>query len=320
MNPQTLIQALRLVRRELRGGLRGFGVFLMCLFLGVFAISAIGSFTESAKSGLLADASALLGGDLEIRLAHRELPTTAVDYLKTEGELSHVMTMRTMVANKSGTQRVLTELKAVDTVYPFYGTVGIEPQQSIAIALDNSHELGALVEAPLLTRLDVKVGDLVKVGSADFRIRGIITSEPDRSVRPFNLGPRFMTSIAGLSATGLLQPGSLVYHAYRLRLSDRTEATQLKTELGERFPEAGWRLRSWREATPRVRFFLDRMNQNLTLIGLCALLVGGLGVSGAVRGYLTGKITHIATMKCLGAPGRLIFTAYLLQVLLMLRL
>jgi putative ABC transport system permease protein len=126
-----------------------------------------------------------------------------------------------------------------------------------------------------------------------------------------------MTSIAGLTATGLLQPGSMVYHAYRLRLSDRTEATQLKTALGERFPEAGWRLRSWREATPRVRFFLDRMNQNLTLIGLCALLVGGLGVSGAVRGYLTGKITHIATMKCLGAPGRLIFTAYLLQVLLL---
>lgn len=315
MSTRILPQALRLVRRELRGGLRGFGVFLTCLFLGVFAISAIGSFTESAKSGLLADASALLGGDLEVRLAHRELPAEAIDFLETEGELSHVLTMRTMVANTAGSQRVLVELKAVDAVYPLYGTIDIEPRQSIALALDHENELGALVEEPLLTRIDVKIGDLVKVGSAQFRIRGVITSEPDRSVRPFNLGPRFLTSLAGLSATGLLQPGSLVYHAYRLRLPDRTTAEQLKAELPERFPESGWRLRTWREASPRVRFFLDRMNQNLTLIGLCALLVGGLGVSGAVRGYLTGKITHIAAMKCLGAPGQLIFTAYLLQVL-----
>ena len=321
MSALILPQALRLVRRELRGGLRGFGVFLTCLFLGVFAISAIGSFTESAKSGLLADASALLGGDLEVRLAHRELPAAAIDFLDAKGQLSHIMTMRTMVANSAGSKRVLAELKAVDATYPLYGSLEIagkaeiEPHKTISKALDHSGELGALVEAPLLTRIDVKVGDLVKVGSAQFRIRGVISREPDRSVRPFNLGPRFLTSLAGLSATGLLQPGSLVYHAYRLRLPDRTTAAQLKTELGQRFPEAGWRLQTWREASPRVRFFLDRMNQNLTLVGLCALLVGGLGVSGAVRGYLTGKITHIATMKCLGAPGRLIFTAYLLQVL-----
>ncbi|MEN8730764.1 MAG: hypothetical protein AB1Z51_13355, partial [Desulfuromonadales bacterium] len=70
MNEVRIIrQALRLARRELRGGLRGFGVFLTCLFLGVFSISAIGSFTASAKSGLLADASGLLGGDFEVRIA-----------------------------------------------------------------------------------------------------------------------------------------------------------------------------------------------------------------------------------------------------------
>ncbi len=314
---RILPQAMRLVRRELRGGLRGFGVFLTCLFLGVFAISAIGSFTESAKSGLLADASALLGGDLEVRLAHRELPVAAIDFLEAKGQLSHIMTMRTMVANSAGSKRGLAELKAVDTAYPLYGTVDIEPNLGSVVALDQNREFGALVDAPLLSRIDVKVGDLVKVGSTQFRIRGIIIREPDRSVRPFSLGPRFLTTLAGLSATGLIQPGSMIYHAYRLRLPDRGTAAQLKAELSKRFPEAGWRLQTWREASPRVRFFLDRMNQNLTLIGLCALLVGGLGVSGAVRGYLTGKITHIATMKCLGAPGRLIFTAYLLQVLLL---
>lgn len=310
----TIVQALRLVRRELRGGLRGFGVFLTCLFLGVFAISAIGSFTASAKSGLLADAGALLGGDLEVRLAHRELPEQAISYLSDRGQISHVMTMRTMVADSRGENRILAELKAVDSIYPLYGQIGTKPL-AILPTLDIDNHFGALVEAPILSRLDIKVGDKVKVGASQFIIRGIITTEPDRTVRAFNLGPRFMTSLDGLKATGLIQPGSLIYHAYRLRLPDRETVDQLKEEIQTRFPEAGWRLRSWREAAPRVRFFLDRMDLNMTLIGLCALLVGGLGVSGAVRGYLKGKLTHIAAMKCLGAPGRVIFTAYLVQVL-----
>jgi putative ABC transport system permease protein len=311
----TIAQAIRLVRRELRGGLRGFGVFLTCLFLGVFAISAIGSFTESAKAGLLADASALLGGDLEIRLAHRELPTEGISFLTDQGQLSHVATMRTMVVDIHNDKRVLAELKAVDSYYPLYGKITSAPQLNIHNELDSSDELGALVEAPMLSRLGKMIGDKVKVGNADFRIKGVITTEPDRTVRAFNLGPRFMISLEGLEATGLIQPGSLIYHAYRLRLPNRETVDQLKTEMQARFPEAGWRVRSWREAAPRVTFFLDRMNLNMTLIGLCSLLVGGLGVSGAVRGYLDGKITHIATMKCLGAPGKLIFTAYLLQIL-----
>ena len=315
--PSMLLQALRLTRREMRGGLRGFGVFLTCLFLGVFAISAIGSFTESAKAGLLADASALLGGDFEVRLAHRELPEDTVEYLSKRGKMSHVITLRTMIANADGSKRILSEFKAVDQAYPLYGSMGIEPPQPLGAALQQDGAFGALVDPSLLTRLELKIGDLVQIGSAEFTIRGTILNEPDRTVQAFSLGPRFLTSIAGLSATGLIQPGSLLYHAYRLRLPDRETADQLKADLQARFPETGWRLRTWREAAPRVRFFLDRMNLNLTLIGLCALLVGGLGVSGAVRGYLTGKITNIAAMKCLGAPGRLVFTAYLLQILLL---
>ena len=306
--------ALKLVKRELRGGMRGFGVFLTCLFLGVFAITAIGSFTESAKAGLLADAGALLGGDLEVRLAHRELPQEPVEYLRQSGELSRVSTMRTMVANTQGSKRLLAELKAVDSYYPLYGTVKLEPEQPLAEAL-KGNQFGAVVEKAMLSRLQIDVGDRVTIGSIVFIVKGVITSEPDRAVRPFNLGPRIMISLEGLAATGLMQPGSLVYHAYRLKLPDRSTVDQFTKNLNNTFPEAGWRIRSWRQASPRVRFFLDRINQNMTLIGLCALLVGGLGVSGAVRGYLGGKTTHIATMKCLGASQSLVFTAYLMQVL-----
>lgn len=316
--PPVLPQALRLVRRELRGGLRGFGVFLACLFLGVFAISAIGSFSAAARSGLLSDASALLGGDLEVRLVHRPLNAAQQAYLAAQGELSEVVELRTMAARLDGDRRVLVELKAVDSLYPLYGQIPIAPAQPLQQALaERQGDHGALVEAAFLQRLSLEVGDRIRVGKVDFVIRGVLQAEPDRTIRAFTLGPRLMVSQAGLAATELLQPGSLVAYAYRLRLADRQQTKQLKQALQDRFPDAGWRLRSWRQAAPRVRFFLDRMGTNLTLLGLCALLVGGLGVTGAVRGYLGGKVVHIATLKCLGASSRVIFVAYLLQILIL---
>ena len=313
-----LLQALRLVRRELRGGLRGFGVFLACLFLGVFAISAIGSFSAAARSGLLADAGALLGGDLEIRLSQRPVTEEQRSFLQQQGQLSAVAELRTMATAVGSKKSALVELKAVDDVYPLYGSLPLEPEQSFAAALEQTaFGYGALVERSFLQRFDIKIGEQIRVGQQSFTIRGVLLSEPDRTVRAFHLGPRLLLSHAGLGATELLQPGSLVTYRYRLKLPDREQVEQLQELLQQRFPDAGWRLRSWRQAAPRVRFFLDRMSTNLTLLGLCSLLVGGLGVSGAVRGYLNGKLEHIATMKCLGASSRVVFTAYLLQVLLL---
>ncbi len=317
--PALLPQAWRIARRELRSGLHGFGVFLACLFLGVFAISAVGSFSAAARSGLLADARALLGGDLEVRLNHRELTAAQRDYLRSRGQISEVVDLRAMARAPASDQRLLVELKAVDDAYPLYGELGAEPalDRRGALAQNADGTIGALAERALLERLAIGVGDELVLGEARVRIAGVLTHEPDRTIRAFTLGPRLLLSRAGLDATALVQPGSLVAYEYRLRLPAGTEVNALKEELQSRFPDAGWRLRTWQEAAPRVRRMLERMTLNLTLVGLCALLVGGVGVAGAVRGYLGGKVFHIAAMKCVGASGRVIFTAYLLQVLIL---
>lgn len=313
-----IIQSLRLLRRELRHGIRGFGVFLSCLFLGVFAIAAIGNFTQAAHSGLLRDAAALLGGDLEIRQVHRPLNDDQKQFLTASAIISETSELRTMANSLESGKRTLVELKAVDSKYPLYGQVKLDSGQQLDAALTPNNQLpGIVVEQGFLQRLSCSIGSQVVIGDTAFRITDIIRHEPDRSLRAFNLGPRVMLSQSALKKTGLIQPGSLVNYAYRLTLPQQMETEVFKAQLQKRFPEAGWRIRSWREAAPRVRFFLDRMETNLTLLGLCSLLVGGLGISGAVRGYLNGKRDHIATMKCLGATRRLIFSTYLMQILLL---
>jgi putative ABC transport system permease protein len=315
--PPGLPLALRLARRELRGGLKGFRVFLACLTLGVAAIAGVGTVSEAMLAGLNAEGRSLLGGDLELRLSQRGTTAEELAWLEARAEVSPATHMRAMARGQAAeSQRSLIELRAVDGLYPLYGAVELAPAMPLAEALSQVDGVwGAAAERRLLRRLDLAVGDRVRVGEATFDIRAVLVREPDRTAQAFILGPSFMIARTSLESTGLMQPGSLIHTHYRLRLSAETSVADLTEEIKAAFPEAGWQIRGALEAAPGVRRFIERLGLFLSLVGLTSLLVGGVAVGNAVRSYLEGKTGTIATLKCLGAPGRLVFQVYLVQVM-----
>lgn len=309
--------AIRLARRELRGGLKGFRIFLACLTLGVAAIAGVGSVSQAMLEGLQRDGRLLLGGDLELRLVHREATEAQEQWFAERADVSELAVMRAMARGKDADgRRVLVELLAADQAYPLYGELRLDPTASLEDATGKRDgEWGAALDPALLARLGVAVGDILKVGDLAYRVRATIAHEPDRASRGFTLGPSVLVARASLADTGLEQPGSLIYYHYRLRLPEGASIDGLRDDLGEAFPEAGWRLRDTRQAAPGLRRFIIRLTQFLTLVGLTSLLVGGVGVGNAVRAYLEQRGPTIATLKCLGAPSRLIFQTYLAQIL-----
>jgi len=315
-----LALAVRLARRELRGGLRGLRVFLGCLAIGVAAIAGVGSVTAALEAGLAADSREILGGDVELRLRHRAATPAQAAHFRAAGALSVATAMRAMAraedpARDNG-RRLLVELKAVDGAYPLYGALALEPEATPAAALARAGDAwGAAVDEGVLRRLDLGVGDRLRIGEAVFQIRATVAGEPDRGSDAFALGPRVMVAAESLPATGLIRPGSQVTYRYRLRLPAGTDARGWLDDLAERFPEAGWRALSLRNATPGLTRFIERVALYLTLVGLTALLVGGVGVANAVKSYLDSRTETIATLKCLGAPGGLVFRTYLVQIL-----
>jgi putative ABC transport system permease protein len=309
--------ALRIARRELRGGLKGFRIFLACLALGVAAIAAVGSVREAIQAGLTREGAVILGGDAEMSFTYRFASEDERAWMdQIAARVSETVDFRSMVVVDRGEtpERGLTQVRGVDGAYPLYGEVELEPAIPLEDALATTDRPGAVMDQLLIDRLALEVGDVFRLGTQDFELRAALVTEPDGASGGFGLGPRTIVTLEGLEGSGLLAPGTLFDSQYRLALPEGADLAALAAESRDRFEETGMRWRDSRNGAPGVQEFVDRIGAFLVLVGLAGLAVGGVGVSAAVRSYLDGKVETIATLKTLGAEGRTIFAAYFAQV------
>jgi putative ABC transport system permease protein len=318
---RTAALSLRYALRELRGGLRGFYVFIACIALGVMAICGVGSVAASLSEGLAREGRTLLGGDVAFVLFQREAKPNEVAFLRSRGEVSVAATLRGMARASDG-RLALVEMKAVDASYPMLGELTLNPKLPVNdLFAEHDGAFGAAADPTLLARLDLKVGDRVAIGNATFEIHSAVEAEPDKLAGGVGFGPRFLVSEAALHATGLLQPGSLVRWNYRVKLPDNASGERATAALIDdarsALPEAGWEIRSRSNASPQLERTINRFTQFLTLVGLAALLVGGVGVANAVKSHIDRRRDVIAAYKALGATGREVFAIYLTQVIVL---
>lgn len=315
----SLRLAARLARRELRGGLQGFRIFLACLALGVAAIAAVGSVRSGIEAGLAREGAALLGGDAEMEFTYRFASDAERDWMTGTAEhISEIVDFRSMavVEHNGETERGLTQVKAVDSAYPLVGTVGLEPDIPLDQALAGTDGIpGAVMEQVLSDRLGLSHGDQFRLGTQDFVLTATLTIEPDGAADGFGLGPRTLVLTESLADSGLLAPGTLFSTKYRLDLPPDTDLAVTATEAGQMFRDSGLRWTDSRNGAPGITEFVERLGAFLILVGLSGLAVGGIGVSAAVRAYLSDKTETIATLRTLGADRRTIFQTYLLQII-----
>jgi putative ABC transport system permease protein len=306
--------AAKFARRELRGGLRGFRIFLACVILGVAAIAAVGTLRESVRAGLADQGAALLGGDAEIELTYRFANEAERNWMDGAADaVSEIADFRSMA--QAGGERELTQVKAVDGAYPLVGEVELSPEMELDAALDGAEGLpGAVMQPLLLSRLGIEVGDTVRLGEQRFRVMAELVREPDPSRAGFGLGPRTIVGLPALEGSGLLSEGSLFSSKYRLDFPDGTDLAATETRAMAALDGSGARWTDARNASPRVEEFVTRLGAFLVLVGLSGLAVGGVGISAALRSYLAGKVQVIATLRSIGADQRTIFLTYFFQV------
>ncbi|MER2537127.1 MAG: ABC transporter permease [Rhizobiaceae bacterium] len=303
----------------MRGGLSGFAIFIVCIALGVAAIGGVNSVARSITDGVSREGQSLLGGDIRFELNQRTASDAERAFLNRLGMVAVSADMRSMARLPDASDQALVEIKAVDGSYPLYGALVTEPALPQAELFgERGGVFGAAAPEILFERLGVKPGATVMLGRATIELRAVLATEPDAVSDGFAFAPRLLLSLEALEATGLVQPGSLVEYAYKVRVAgnpDEDALAAIRDRAQAEFPQAGWSVRTRTNAAPSLSANVERFSQFLTLVGLTSLVVGGVGVGNAVRAYLDGKRGVIATFKSLGASGGFVFTVYLAQML-----
>jgi putative ABC transport system permease protein len=309
---------LRIGMRELRGGLRGFQIFVACLALGVMVIAAVGALGDALRAGFARQGEMILGGDMTFARMHMRASQPERSAFDAIGTVSETATMRTMVRRMDLSEQALAELKAVDDRYPLVGAVTVETGQFRSFLAGP----GAVADGMLLERLGLKVGDRAKLGDTEIEIRAVLTAEPDGVADRLTYGPRLFVSLATLEATGLAKPGTLIKWRYAIDLpdavlSDRDALKNLRASIAASLPEAGFTSVDRHNPSPQVTRTLERLRQFLILIGLASLLIGGVGIANSVTTFIDKRVKVIAVLRSIGATTSQVFGIFLVQILAM---
>ena len=334
---QTLRLLLRHTRAELRGGIKGFRLFLICIVLGVAAFSTILATVEVLLRSLDSNAALILGGDVELRKIHTGLDSRELAIFAQQTKaLSHISLLRSMARGVSEQQpSLLVRLKAVDKRHPLLGGLflqsGREPSPAeLATLLEKRNGAWGAIVAPnflaeggatLRTQFlgtqflgTQFLGTQFLLGKETFEIRAVIEQESDLASSSFPIGARVLISQAGLDATGLRVPGSLIYEHYRMLLLDGDSIDAFRSRIEEIFTEAAWSIEDRRNAAPRVRQIIDRLSLFMTFAALAGLFAGGAGIANGLTCLLRARRKDIALWKTLGAPPRYIRLLLGLQI------
>lgn len=287
------MSAWALARRDLRGGVGGLWLLLVCLAIAVGGLAAVTSVASSIRSTIDANGRNLLGADLMLSTAQRAATAAERSVMAGLGRMSESTTLRSNIVTPNGS--ALVELSGVERGWP--------PAGSVKFAAGRMARAGeAAVGRELADRFDLRVGSTVRLGFADYRVSGVVSELP--AVSGFALAPPVLVTREGLAASGLVQPGSLYTSSYRILLPPGADGVAVGEAFQQRFPDGGWRALDKGDAAAGTRRFVDRIGQLLLLIALGALGIGSIGIASAAAAFAASRQRTVAILKTHGARRR----------------
>ena len=307
---------LRIARRELAGGVGGFWIYLACLALGAWAIAASGSVTTAFNAGLTAQSHMLLGGDAALNLSQREARPEEIAWMSERAEpgmLSQTAGVDLMGRRDEVIRQI--DVRGIDGAYPLVGAIKLNPgAPQVADVLAKREGVWGIIASPkFVSEFKVKPGDRIMLGDKTVEVRASLVSEPDRLSTADEFQPRALISIEALREWDQLNPGRLFRTTYRLLLRPG-QADHIEADVKTAWGDAGIRYLGPKDAVDGLRMLLDMMNTFMSVIGIAALVAGGVGVSQATTSFLESRVESIAALKALGADAGTIRAAYAVQL------
>lgn len=302
----------RMAWRDSRSQRLRLAIFSMAIVAGIAALVSIHSLKSSLETGIKNQAKELLGSDIMISTRQAMKPEDEKALTESARRVSHEAAFSSMLSFPANGSARLVQVRGLDGDFPFYGSVRTTP----ADAWRRVHEEpGILVDPALLEQFGAKVGDKLKLGSKELAVLGVVNKAAPSSNRFSGFAPEVYTAIGQVEGMGLLGATSLSMRALHLELPPGKSGEEMKKMIRNRWPDANWRLETPDDRQETVGEALERFQQFLGVIGLASLVLGAIGVAGAIHAHIARRVPTVAILRCLGCPGNLAFGIYLAQAM-----
>jgi len=297
--------------RDTRASRRRLVLFSLAIVLGVAALVGVGSLRDNLRLAIEEQTKALLGADLTVN-SRASVPDDAQAYFATLGEdrAREISFNSMLVMPGAGGATRLVQVRAIEGGFPFYGDLDTRPKGARAALAGG---MNALLEESLLVQFDLKPGDKVRLGTAEYTVAGSLRSVPGEAAAVTALAPRVFVPLATVGGTGLLQPGSLSRYRFYFKFPAKCDVdAQVKT-LREKFRDLRLGFDTVEERKRDLGQAIRNVNAFLSLVGFASLFLGAIGVASAIHAHIRQKIPTMAVLRCLGATAWQGFAIYLVQ-------
>jgi putative ABC transport system permease protein len=303
-------QLAALAWRDSRAVRKRLALFMSAISIGVAALVAIDSYAGNVTAAVHEQSRALLGGDLIVRSRSAFAPAvdTVLDSLRGAGaRVARITSFASMgvVRGQPGTR--LVQVRAVEPGFPFYGTIDTRPARQWSVLHRGAN---VLVDPSLLVALDAQVGDSLQLGFATFAITGTLENVPGDAAIASAFGPRVFIPASMLDETGLLVFGSRAEYEAMIATPTGTDVGKFAKDLRGQLDSARVRVRTAEDTERNLTDGVTQLHRFLGIVGLVALLLGGIGVASAIHAYVSEKIDTVAILRCMGATTAQVITIY----------
>ena len=296
---------VRWIFRELRNNKRIVSILILNLAIGLAGFLCLSTFKEALKSTVEENSKTFLSADLAVS-ARRVLTEDEISriqkHLPENSQTSRLWEFFSMVANSEGSR--LVQVKAIDSQYPFYGSLELNDQQKVVQATSKNiiQEKNVWVYPELLSQLKAKLGDELKLGRETFRISQTVRDDSTQTFRLGSLAPKVFVGLSQIRSSNLIAPGSTLTEAVLIKLADDQNLESVREKLKKEFPDSSVRITTYKEAGEDTARTLSYLSDYLSLVSLVALFLAALGSAYLCRSFIFSRLRSVAIYNSLGLP------------------
>lgn len=306
--------------REIRNQYKFSLFFILNLSIGLLGFLCLDAFKNSLDQTFQKNAKSFLAADMAVgvrRMLTEKEMQTAREAIGSNAQEGRTWELFSMVA--AGENSRLVSLKAVDALYPFYGDLKIEShgQDRNRHAEELNQKKIIWVYPELLTQLDVKEGDSIRLGNDDFIIDGVVTEDGSQGLRMATIASKIYVGLEQMRKSSLIGVGTTLWDSQLFKIPETSDSAALVSKLKKEIQDPAIRIENFQSAAEDSGRALKYLSDYLGLVSLVALFLAALGSAYLFRSFIFSRFYQIAILNSLGLTKQKAQQIYLAQLFIL---